>query len=619
MAGPREDRDIPKAKINKENLKEALSIFKYLLPYKGYFIGGLIFISLSAFSTMAFPFLVGKMVDIAGKGLADSGVEGFKNFAFDSSKIALPASWTLNTMLILIVLQLTFQFVFSYMRLYLLSNAGIKATADLRVHLFSKLVHMPMTFFNEQRVGDLTSRLAADAGQIQDTVSVTLAEFLRGILTLTIGIGMIFWISNELALVMLSVVPVLALTAFFFGTKIRKLARKETDMLADTGNILQESFSAIAVVKAFTNEPLEINKYGKSTKSLVNFAIQNAVFRGLFVSSMIFLVFGTIGFVVWYAGKMIAVGELSLGDLIQFVVYSTFVGGTFAGFANMFGQFQKTLGATQRIRELLKMNPESDTAEKVHVENQENLSFKNIVFSYPSRPNFTVIKGVSFTLNHGEQMAIVGSSGSGKSTIAALAMRFYEPDKGSILIGNTATQDIPLQTYRSLFAYVPQEVMLFASSIYENILYGNPNASKEQVLDAAKKANALNFINSFPEGFETLVGERGVQLSGGQRQRIAIARALLKNPQYLILDEATSSLDNESELLVQKALEELMKGRTSIVIAHRLSTIRNASKIMVLNEGIIVEEGNHQTLMAKENGYYKKLLETSSVLHTSMN
>jgi len=614
MAGPREDRDIPKAKINKENLKEALSIFKYLLPYKGYFIGGLIFISLSAFSTMAFPFLVGKMVDVAGKGLADSGIEGFKNFAFDSGKIALPDSWTLNTLLILILIQLTFQFVFSYMRLYLLSNAGIKATSDLRVHLFSKLVHMPMTFFNEQRVGDLTSRLAADAGQIQDTVSVTLAEFLRGILTLVIGIGMIFWISKELALVMLSVVPLLALTAFFFGTKIRKLARKETDMLADTGNILQESFTAIAVVKAFTNEPLEINKYGKSIKSLVSFAIQNAVFRGLFISSMIFLVFGTIGFVVWYAGKMIAVGELSLGDLIQFVVYSTFVGGTFAGFANMFGQFQKTLGATQRIRELLKIDTEPYKEDNKTVEIQQNLTFKNIEFSYPSRPSFKVIKDVSFTLNHGEQMAIVGSSGSGKSTIAALAMRFYEPDKGSIMIGDVKTQDIPLQTYRSLFAYVPQEVMLFASSIYENILYGNSKANKEEVLDAAKKANALDFINSFPDGFETLVGERGVQLSGGQRQRIAIARALLKNPQYLILDEATSSLDNESELLVQNALEELMKGRTSIVIAHRLSTIRNATKIMVLNEGIIVEVGNHQTLMEKENGYYKKLLETSSLL-----
>lgn len=610
----REDREIPKLKINKENLLQALQIFRYLKPYRNYFIGGLIFISLSAFSTMVFPFLIGKMVDIAGKGIAEANdlpsVGGF-----DLTAVQLPESWTLNTVLVLIFVQLSFQFLFSYMRLYLLSNAGIKSTRDLRVDLYSKLIRMPMDFFNTQRVGDLTSRLAADAGQIQDTVSFILAEFLRGILTLAIGIGMIFWISNQLALVMLSVVPLLALTAFFFGTKIRNLAKKETDMLADTGNILQESLSGAAVVKAFTNEELETKRYGKSISKLVNFAIKNAIFRGLFVSSMIFLVFGVIGFVVWYAGGMIKAGELSLGDLIQFVVYSTFVGGTFAGFANMFGQLQKTLGATQRVRELLQMDTEFD-AEEGKQNNVEtfNLKFQDIHFHYPSRKDVQVLKNVSFEVNQGEQLALVGSSGSGKSTIASLAMRYYEPTAGTIQFGNIPTHDFDLEAYRNLFAYVPQEVMLFATSIYENILYGKPNASEQEVKEAAQRANALDFIEQFPDGFETMVGERGVQLSGGQRQRIAIARALLKNPQFLILDEATSSLDNESELLVQQALEELMKGRTSIVIAHRLSTIRNADKIIVLNEGEIVEEGNHETLIQAEDGYYKKLLETSKLL-----
>lgn len=610
----REDREIPKLKINKENLLEALQIFRYLKPYRNYFIGGLIFISLSAFSTMVFPFLIGKMVDIAGKGIAEANdlpsVGGF-----DLTAVQLPESWTLNTVLVLIFVQLSFQFLFSYMRLYLLSNAGIKSTRDLRVDLYSKLIRMPMDFFNTQRVGDLTSRLAADAGQIQDTVSFILAEFLRGILTLAIGIGMIFWISNQLALVMLSVVPLLALTAFFFGTKIRNLAKKETDMLADTGNILQESLSGAAVVKAFTNEELETKRYGKSISKLVNFAIKNAIFRGLFVSSMIFLVFGVIGFVVWYAGGMIKAGELSLGDLIQFVVYSTFVGGTFAGFANMFGQLQKTLGATQRVRELLQMDTEFDAEEgKQNNVDTFNLKFQDIHFHYPSRKDVQVLKNVSFEVKQGEQLALVGSSGSGKSTIASLAMRYYEPTEGTIQFGNIPTHDFDLEAYRNLFAYVPQEVMLFATSIYENILYGKPNASEQEVKEAAQRANALDFIEQFPDSFETMVGERGVQLSGGQRQRIAIARALLKNPQFLILDEATSSLDNESELLVQQALEELMKGRTSIVIAHRLSTIRNADKIIVLNEGEIVEEGNHESLIQAEDGYYKKLLETSKLL-----
>lgn len=610
----RKDRDIPKAKINKESLGEALQIFKYLKPYKGYFYGGLVFISLSAFSTMAFPFLIGKMVDIAGKGIAEANNLP-KVGGFDLKAVSLPETWTLNTVLILIFVQLSFQFLFSYMRLYLLSNAGIKSTRDLRVQLYSKLIRMPMDFFNTQRVGDLTSRLAADAGQIQDTVSTVLAEFLRGILTLAIGIGMIFYISNQLALVMLSVVPLLALTAFFFGTKIRNLAKKETDMLADTGNILQESLTGATVVKAFTNEKLETNRYKSSINKLVSFAIKNAIFRGLFVSSMIFLVFGVIGFVVWYAGGMIKAGELSLGDLIQFVVYSTFVGGTFAGFANMFGELQKTLGSTHRVRELLNMDTEFDnsSAQKQNI-HLHQLEFDNVQFHYPSRKDVQVLKGVSFKVKEGEQLALVGSSGSGKSTIASLAMRFYEPAEGSIEFGGINTKEFDLEAYRNQFAYVPQEVMLFATTIYENILYGNPDASEKEVKEAAQRANALEFIEGFPEGFETMVGERGVQLSGGQRQRIAIARALLKNPQFLILDEATSSLDNESELLVQQALEELMKGRTSIVIAHRLSTIRNANKIVVLNEGEIVEEGNHETLVDKPNGYYKKLLETSNLL-----
>jgi len=616
MAG-RKDRDIPKAKVNKESLGEALQIFRYLKPYKRYFIGGLIFISLSAFSTMAFPFLIGKMVDIAGKGIAEANNLP-KVGGFDLKAVQFPSSWTLNTVLILIFVQLSFQFLFSYMRLYLLSNAGIKSTRDLRVELYGKLIRMPMDFFNTQRVGDLTSRLAADAGQIQDTVSTVLAEFLRGILTLAIGIGMIFYISNQLALVMLSVVPLLALTAFFFGTKIRNLAKKETDMLADTGNILQESLTGAAVVKAFTNEELETNRYRGSISKLVSFSIKNAIFRGLFVSSMIFLVFGVIGFVVWYAGGMIKAGELSLGDLIQFVVYSTFVGGTFAGFANMFGELQKTLGSTQRVRELLEMDTEFDIkSAEIQTISNHKLTFDQVQFHYPSRKDVQVLKGVSFSVKEGEQLALVGSSGSGKSTIASLAMRFYEPVQGEILFGDINTKKFDLETYRDQFAYVPQEVMLFATSIYENILYGNPDASTAEVKEAAQRANALEFIEQFPEGFETTVGERGVQLSGGQRQRIAIARALLKDPQFLILDEATSSLDNESELLVQEALEELMKGRTSVVIAHRLSTIRNADKIIVLNEGEVVEKGNHETLVQKPNGYYKKLLETSSLLQRS--
>jgi ABC-type multidrug transport system fused ATPase/permease subunit len=559
-----------------------------------------------------FPFFLGKMIDAAAPG-ASAGLMGSGATSMMDGLGLKEVKWTLNFTLFLIFAQLTLQTIFSFMRVYLLTEVGEKALADMRKDVFGKLLSMPMSYFTEKRVGELSNRISSDLSQIQDAISFTLAEILRGIFTLIIGLGFIFWISAKLALVMLAVVPVIAVLAVVFGMRIRKMARKAQDQLAESGTIVQETFQGISIVKAFTSEFFEITRYVKSVYAVVDTAIANARYRGAFISFMIFSVFGTIAFVMWYGANMIQAGQLTMGSLTMFVIFSMFVGGTFAGFADMFSQLQKTLGATQSVREILRAEGEAVyLTSNIEISTEYILKgeveFTNIAFSYPSRKDVTVLKDVSLTAKNGEQIAIVGPSGAGKSTIASLLLTFYEPDSGQISFDGRKASEFPLTQLRQQMAFVPQDVILFGGSIKENIAYGKPSATDEEIMDAAKKANAHEFIQKFPEQYETIVGERGIKLSGGQRQRIAIARAILKDPAILILDEATSSLDSESEQLVQEALENLMKNRTSFVIAHRLSTIRNAHKIVVIDKGIVTEQGSHEELML-QNGLYRKLNE----------
>ena len=602
--------ETPKVKISKESLKQALILFSYLKPYRGKFILSLVFIALSAFTTSLFPLFLGKMIDAAAPG---SSLPGIANNSGVSMGVSLKnIHWSLNTTLLLIFIQLGIQTIFSFMRVYLLTEVGEKSLADMRKDVYSKLLSMPMSFFTEKRVGELSNRISSDLSQIQDAISFTLAEFLRGIFTLIIGLAFIFWISAKLALIMLAVVPVIAILGVVFGKRIRKMARKAQDQLADSGTIVQETFQGITVVKAFTSEFYEIGRYVKSVYAVVATAISNARYRGAFVSFMIFSVFGAIAFVIWYGANMIQAGQLTMGSLVMFVVFSGFVGGTFAGFADMFSQLQKTLGATQSVREILRGEGEAIELTQTVVEPaymlKGNVRFDHIAFSYPGRKDVPVLKDLSLSASNGEQIAIVGPSGAGKTTIASLLLHFYEPDKGILFFDERPAGSFPLSQLRMQMALVPQDVILFGGSIKENIAYGKPGASEDEIIAAAKKANAHEFITRFPEQYESIVGERGIKLSGGQRQRIAIARAILKDPAILILDEATSSLDSESEQLVQEALENLMKGRTSFVIAHRLSTIRNADKIVVIDKGMVTEAGTHGELM-NQNGLYRKLNE----------
>ncbi len=595
MARPRSTNkeESPKVKITKESLRETLLIFRYLKPYKTTFITGLIFIGLSSGTMMAFPYLLKRLIDSAHGDLTDK-------FAYSPGTTAL-----------LMIVVLAVQMLFSFMRIYLFTYVGENTVSDMRQDIYKRLIMMPMNFYGQHRVGELSSRITADVAQIQEAVTGLLAELLRGILTLIIGIGLILFISPRMTGLMLSVVPVIVVIALVFGKYIRKMSRKAQDQLAESNTVVQETLQGITNVKAFSNEWFEVARYKKNISEVVELAIKNSRYRGLFVSFMLFSVFGAITLVVWYGAGLMQAGKLSFGDLTAFVVYTAFVGGTMAGFAELFSQLQKTLGATQRVRELLKEEVEDVTVANVAIEPEHklkgNVTLEHIKFSYPSRREVNVIKDLTLDARSGQQIAIVGPSGAGKSTIVSLLLRFYAPDNGRILFDGRDAASIPLSQLRKQMALVPQDILLFGGTILENIAYGNPDATQAEVENAARKANAHDFISRFPEGYQTVVGERGIKLSGGQRQRIAIARAILKDPVILLLDEATSSLDSESEAQVQDALQNLMENRTSFVIAHRLSTIRSADQILVLEDGVIKEAGTHAELIGIEDGLYRSL------------
>jgi len=582
------ENDLPKSKITASSLNKAILIFKYAENHRWKFYVGLVFLLLTGATALAFPKLMGMLID------------SVKNKSYtDANNIAL-----------FLIGILFMQSIFSFFRLSLFINFTEHTLANLRLSLYSNLVKLPMSFFSQKRVGELNSRISSDITQIQDTLTSTIAEFLRQLILIVGGVALLATESIKLTLLMLSVVPLVAVAAVIFGRFIRKFSKSVQDQVAESQVIVEETMQGISIVKAFANEWYEIARYDGKIKEVVKLAIKGGKYRGYFASFIIFCLFGAIVAVVWFGVRLSISGEMSVGQLISFVLYSTFVGASFGGIAELYAQIQKAIGATERVFELLEETPEkinskqsASSLEKI----KGNVTFKNVAFSYPSRKEIKVLKDVNFTANFGQKIAIVGPSGTGKSTIASLLLRFYDIDSGEILIDGKNIYDFELENLRGNMSIVPQDVILFGGTIKENIAYGKPEATEDEILLAAKQANAFNFIEGFPEKFETIVGERGIKLSGGQRQRIAIARALLKNPSILILDEATSSLDSESEKLVQEALEILMQGRTSIIIAHRLSTIRSADQILVLDNGEITEQGTHQELMTLENGKYKNL------------
>jgi ABC transporter fused permease/ATP-binding protein len=585
----RDTEDLPKAKINKDTLSKTARIFAYFRPHRWKYFLGLIFLVLTSAVALVFPMLMGKLINAANADVLD--------------KINEIALWLL--------LLFAAQAVFSFLRIYLFVDVTENVLATIRRESYAHLIRLPMVFFSQRRVGELNSRLSSDLVMLQDTFTTTLAEFLRQFILIVGGIAFLAYTSVKLTMVMVAVIPLVAIFAVVFGRAIRRISKTTQDKIAESNTIVEETLQGIANVKSFANEYFESNRYNKSTQAIFKAAMKGAVARGGFASFIIFCLFGSIIFVIWEGVTMVHNKELEIGTMFQFILYSVFVGASIGGIAEIYAQIQKAVGAVERVLEMLNETIEPvELLDKIPYKQAKlegRVSFQNVKFRYPSRPEIEVLKNINFTASAGETIAIVGPSGSGKSTLASLLLRFYNPEEGQLLFDGIPSTDYGISELRSQIAIVPQDVLLFGGTIKENIAYGKPDATDEEIRQAAKQANAFDFIESFPEKFETIVGERGIKLSGGQRQRIAIARAVLKNPAILILDEATSSLDSESERVVQEALEKLMVGRTSFVIAHRLSTIRNADKIMVIDKGMVVEQGNHDELVMKPDGLYRNL------------
>lgn len=585
----RSSSDAPKKKITLSGLRNAFKLYSYIKPYRVIYILGLFFLFGSSVTNLAFPKLLGDLVN--------SGNEG--NLGEDLNRIAL-----------LLVGILIIQAVFSYFRTILFVKVTERSLADLRQDTYNHLIRLPVKFFDKRRVGELNSRISSDISLLQETMTSTLAEFVRQVIIIVGGIALLTYTSFNLTLFMLAIIPGVVLLAVFFGRFIRSYSKKAQREVADSNTIVEETLQGIQSVKAYTNEFFEMIRYRKRTLEIAKIGIKGGRYRGAFSSFLILGLFGALVAVIWRGSLLLASGEINAGELFSFVLYSGFIGGTIGGMANVFTRIQRFLGATEDLFDIFSEETE-DLSEEVSSDPLHqlggNISIRDLTFEYPSRPGEEVLRGISLDIQARQVVALVGASGAGKTTMTSLLLRLHQPTSGSISFDGNDAKSIPLSTLRSQIALVPQDIFLFGGSIGENISYGDPGANQTQVIEAAKQANAWEFIQRFPEGLDTLVGERGTQLSGGQRQRVAIARALLKNPRILILDEATSSLDSESEKLVQEALVTLMAGRTSIIIAHRLSTVRNADQIFVLDEGRLVESGKHEQLMLIPDGKYRNL------------
>ena len=593
-----------KVPLNKENFKKLLGVFRFILPYKWKFFIGILCLFISSFLVLSFPILSGKLLDVAsGEEWVITGGDLMEKIDQNGDQIIID---NVTQVAYLLMGMLLLQSIFSFVRVYLFAIVTENSIADMRKTVFTKMLNLPLKFFDGQRVGDMISRLTSDISIVQETFSITSAELFRQVTMLFIGLAVIFVLVPKLALFMIAIFPAVILVAVFFGRSIKKLSKKSQGHLGQTNVIADETLQSILVVKAFTNEWFEVNRYTKSLMKTVKVALEAAKYRGAFISFIVFALFGAIVAVMWKGASLVNEGDITSGDLVTFVLVTIFIGASIAGIGDMYGQLQRAVGASQRILEVLDEESE-DINKPDSISNLEgNIQFENISFKYPDTNKF-VLEDINFEIKPGQKVALVGPSGAGKSTITQLLMRFYPITSGDIKVDGKDISSYALSDYRSNIGIVPQEVMLFGGTIRENILYGKTNATEEELLNAAEKANVTEFIEHMKDGFDTIVGERGVKLSGGQRQRIAIARAVLKDPSILILDEATSSLDAQSEILVQKALETLMENRTTLIIAHRLSTIRSADRILVIKEGRIVEEGNH-TELSEINGLYNHLL-----------
>lgn len=596
-------------KFNWKNWGAVRKMGHYLRPHAWGYAFGVLIISLSGVLTLLVTRLWGQLGGVGASTGEEAGIESPMAMLNVDLHNLTEIGW-------LILLVLAVQATLSFGRVLLFAKMTEDMMLAMRNDAFEAIVSMPMKFFDTRRVGDLNSRVSADITAIQDVFTTTLAELLRQIIIIVGGILALLYFSVTLTLLMLATLPVMIIAAILFGRFIRKLSKRTQDQVAESNTIVQETLTGIISVKSFANEAWEVIRYMQSIKEIRSLAMRGAIWRGAFASFIILFIFGAITLVIFKGAELMMDGGLASEHFFTFLLMTGLVAGSIGGIAAQFSALQRGLGAIESLMELMEESRENVVTQNSQVypalELRGDVSFEGVHFHYPNRADVNVLTGVNLRIEPGKRLALVGPSGAGKSTIASLLQRFHDPTGGIIKVDGKPLNQYDLTGFRKRIAFVPQEVILFGGDIRSNIAYGKTNASEEAIRSAADQANALGFIESFPDGFDTVVGERGVQLSGGQRQRIAIARAILRDPDILILDEATSALDASSEKEVQLALDALMKDRSSLIIAHRLSTIKNADQIAVLSEGTILEMGAHDTLIAS-GGAYKKLVENQEI------
>ncbi|MBL9157691.1 MAG: ABC transporter ATP-binding protein [Verrucomicrobiales bacterium] len=563
----------------------------YLRPHFKVFIPAILALALTGGMTILF---IKELAALAGKGIGGaSGPEWIEE---------------LNRSVWYLIGIVGAQAFIAFWRILLFAKASERALASLRTDTFSRIIRLPMATLNQRRVGELASRLANDVEAMRETLVVTIPMLIRHTVMLLLCLILILQMSVKLSLVMMGTIPVVIVMIAIFGARIRKLTRRAQDTLASSQVVVEESLQSIVSVKAFRNEAFEMSRYGKNLGEYLRTVIRAAIPRASFIAFIIFAFSVALILVTWYAMRMLNDGTIGKEELTQFAGLTGMLAASFMQFPELITQLQRALGATERVREILRDEVEPADEESAPQQRfRGEIEMRDVTFAYPGRPDTVVLRDFHLSARAGQRIALVGPSGSGKTTSISLLFRFYDPTSGEILIDGKNVRDLSLTTLRRNLALVPQEVLLFGGSVRENIAYGKPGASEDEIIAAAKQANAHDFIAGLAEGYDTLVGDRGAQLSGGQRQRIAIARAILADPAILILDEATSSLDAESERLVSEALDKLMENRTSLIIAHRLSTVRRCDQILVMSAGSVLERGTHEELIAKPGGLYGSL------------